>query len=142
MVIEISVAIIALAFVIFVVYAVLLIKALRSTSLAIYKTIADNRKSIDTIALQAEKIAEHTNQLSFDLKKKMDTLHSTFNAVSNVGDLLEEKTETLKKKVHDVEEKEEIGHPQRAYIATDIITLIQVGIHLWQTIRKERSDGS
>lgn len=97
MIIEISVAVIAIAFVILVIYLIVMIKSLHVTLGQVNQTLIEARKQLGEVGLQAQKVMEHTNQISFDLKHKVEAFTPIFNAVTNAGEILEHKTAALKK---------------------------------------------
>lgn len=148
MIIEISVAVIALAFVILVIYLISLTKALILTSHQINHILLEGKKKIEEMGGQAAKIIEHTNQVSFDVKRKIESLNSIFNTLSNVGEVLEHKTADLKKKALFSSGKEnervEIDSSEKLHLpphelnkVADILELTCIGIRLWQKIKKK-----
>ena len=96
MIIDISVAIIAAAVVVLVIALIYFIKALCRTLSQVNRTLIEARKQLEEGG-NAAKVIEHANQLSYDLKNKMEALDLIFNAFSNVGDFLEQKTFFLKR---------------------------------------------
>lgn len=97
MIIEISVAVIAIAFVVLVAYLITMIKALRITLNQVNQTLVETRRQLDEVGGQVQKMIEHTNQISFDLKQKVEALNPIFKSAANVGEILERKTFSLKK---------------------------------------------
>lgn len=154
MIIEISVAVIAVAFVVLVIYLITMIGALRTTMHQIDQTVIEVRKQMDEMGGQAKKTIEHTNLISFDLKRKMESLNSIFNTLSNVGEILESKTNALKKeslaslhKEHKFSElnASETEHESRTHDElnfADILELAGIGIRLWQKLRNKYSPGA
>jgi uncharacterized protein YoxC len=149
MIIEISVAVIAIAFVILVVYLIMMIKALRVTLGQVNQTLIETRKQLGEVGLQAQKVMEHTNQISFDLKHKVEAFTPIFNAVTNAGEILEHKTSALKKEFLS-SENEEIdlsglhSGKKKTYQALNLVTvaaileLAGIGTSLWQKLKKRR----
>lgn len=148
MVIEVSVAVIALAFAALVIYLITVAKALRKTLFQVNQTLIEVRKQLDEVGGHAAKAMEHTNQVSFDLKRKMESLDPIFNAFSNIGDFLEQKTFSLKrgaltsshheKKMSSVDysEEEEEPPPSGSIKAADVFDFVDTGLRLWQKIKK------
>ncbi len=144
MIIEISVAVIAVAFAALVIYLIILIKGLRNTLKQVDKTIIQARMQLDEIGPQAKKAIEHTNQVSFDIKTKMESLNSVFNTVSNLGDILEHKSLALKKEalsshrelsdVNSLETEHDL-HAHDEIHVSDILELAGIGARLWHKIR-------
>lgn len=147
MVIDISVAVIAFAFAVLVIYLIVMIMALRRTLFQVNQTLIEVRKQLDEVGGNAAKVLEHTNQVSFDLKRKMESIDPLFNAFSNVGEFLEHKTFSLKrgsfnashheKKLSNIEPAaEEEDAPGGSFKAADVVDFIDIGLRLWQKIKK------
>ncbi|WP_068467947.1 DUF948 domain-containing protein [Candidatus Protochlamydia phocaeensis] len=151
MIIEISVAVIAAAFVVLVIYLIVMTKALRSMFGQVNHLIVDARKQLDDIGFEAKKAVEHTNEISADLKEKMESLDPLFKSVANVGEVLEYKTEELKQKaIHSssipeavapalIPPQNERKHTDKEdVIVADVLELAGLGIRLWQKLKKRR----
>ena len=149
MIIEISVAVVGLAFVALVIYLIMMIKSLRVTLGQVNQTLVEARKQLGDVGGQAQKILEHTNQVSFDIKNKVEAFNPIFNAVSNAGEILEHKTFAIKKEFFASEHEE--GHKQSSLheekkssqtegvlAAAAILELAGIGVRLWQKFKKRR----
>lgn len=146
MIMEISVAVIALAFAALAIYLIVFFKAMRKTLVQVNHTLIEVRKHLEEVGGQASKVLQHTNQVSYDLKRKMESLDPIFNAFSNVGDYLEEKTFFLKKSVlpsshcHDDEEEStetsEAEDSSASSIRADVFDFINTSLNLWRKIKK------
>lgn len=138
MIIEISIALVAIAFAALVVYLILLIIALRKTLHQTDRTMVQVRKQLDELSPQAQKIIEHTNQLSFDIKRKMEALNPIFNALGNLGEMAEHKTFALKKKAPASEEDSLTEHELRSRSpVADVLELAVIGTCLWQKLKNK-----
>lgn len=148
MIIEISVAIIAIAFVALVIYIIAFTKALKITLEQVNQTLFEVRKQLDEVGGEAKKTIEQTHEVSTDLKNKMVALNSIFSAVANIGDILEQKSFLFKRKiisssdeeslhmaVHASKIKEEPSARELCKFA-DILELAGIGIRLWQKLKK------
>jgi uncharacterized protein YoxC len=148
MIIEISIAVIALAFVALVIYLITLFKSIRITLGQVNQTLVEARKQLGEIGGQAQKVMEHTNQISFDLKQKVDAFTPIFNAVSNAGEILDYKSSALKKEflaaseendLSDADlEKKKIAQAPGLMTAAAILELAGIGMRLWQKLKKRR----
>lgn len=148
MVIEISVAVIALAFAVLVVYLILMTKALCRTLFQVNQTLIEVRKQLDEVGGNAANVMEHTNQVSYDLKRKMESLDPLFNAFSNIGEFFEHKTFSLKrgslnasqheKKLSNIELSagQEEAPSGSSFNSADVVDFIDIGLRLWQKIKK------
>lgn len=151
MIIDISIAVIAAAFVVFVIFLVLVLHVLRKTLHQVNRTLVDLRGQLDDMGGQTKKVIEHTNQISFDLKRKMESLNPVFNSVSNLGDILEQKTLHMKKvalasshkehKSSDLEssKEEETLLSQEEVNVADILELVGIVARLWHKLKNKYS---
>lgn len=158
MIIEISVAVIALAFVILVIYLILLFSAVKQTLNQTNLLVNDVRKQLDDLSGEAKKTIEHTNQMSADLRHKMEALDPLFNSIANVGDVLEHKAESFRLRsarldrlderrashgatfFDDSDYQESITRTKasESVIVAEILELASLGIRLWQKLKKRR----
>lgn len=148
MIIEISVAVIALAFTALVFYLIAFIRSSQVTLGQVNQTLSDARKQIDQLSGEAKKVIEHANQMSTDLQTKMETLDPIFNAVEDLGNLLENKTNSLKEKLKSPTTKETVEplaskqelpiKKDLAKAIADTVELIGLGYGLWQNLKKRR----
>jgi uncharacterized protein YoxC len=121
MIIEISVAVIALAFVFLVVY-------LAVTLISLKRTLDQVRQNLIQL-----------NAITIDLEAKTESLNSLFETVSLLGDKMHQKVETFctndkakSKKLH--YETEENSEDR----ITDILEWLSGGIRLWCVFKKRR----
>jgi uncharacterized protein YoxC len=150
MIIEISVAIIALAFVALVIYIIAMTKALKITLREVNQTLSDARKHIDEIVMEAKKTTENADHLGMDINNKMESLNPIFNAISNIGDYLEQKTKTLKLEAKicalkneeamalDDDEEEADSKAKVVNKVANILELVGQSFRLWQDVHKRR----
>lgn len=145
MIIEISVAVIAFAFVILVIYLITMIKALNTTLGQVNQTLSETRKQMDELGGQALKVIEHTNQISYDVKKKIEAIDPVFNAVEDVGEILEHHTSSLKKEYISSDEEESLFQFRKKELPSKKLTTVAailelgaIGFELWQKLKKRR----
>jgi uncharacterized protein YoxC len=149
MIIDISVAVIALAFVALVIYLIVMIKSLRVTLGQVNQTLVEARKQLGEVGTQAQKVIEQTNQISVDLKQKVDAFNPIFNAVNQAGQILEHKATALKKDFLDTQEElsslaadgeKKKRAPQTKGLMTmaAILELAGIGVGLWEKLKKRR----
>jgi uncharacterized protein YoxC len=146
MIIEICLALIAVAFIALVIYVIVMINALRSTLHQVDKTLIEVRRQLDDIGPQAQKAIEHANQVSFDLKRKMESLNPIFNTLFNVGEILEHKSFALKKEgilkenrrfESDIPVTVREYHAHEELKVADVFELVGIAIRLWQKFKKK-----
>lgn len=92
MVIDISVAIIAVAFLALVIYLILTLQSLRQTFNHLNAALAPIQRHTEDLCEQAENLLDQTTRLTKDLKHKSEALESVFHSVANVGESLEKIT--------------------------------------------------
>jgi len=141
MIIDISVAVIAFAFVALVIYLIVMIKSLRVTLGQVNQTL-----------VEARKVMEQTNQISVDIKHKVEAFNPIFNAVNQAGKILEHKATALKNDFLDSEEDDlssldlEDDHPKKKkrletkgwMTAAAILEIAGIGMSLWEKLKKRR----
>jgi uncharacterized protein YoxC len=115
MVIEVSVAVIAAAFVLLVIFLIVIIVALCLMLRHVNHALISVNKQVDDIGT--------------DIKVKMASLNPVFHSISNMGEMLEQKTINLK-----AEQKPQPPELQMA----DILDFASMGVRLWQNIKKRR----
>ncbi len=142
MVIEISVAVIAVAFVILVIYLIVMMTALRVTLRQVNFTLIEGRKHLEDVSVEVKKVIALTHEVSADLKGKMESLDSVFNSVDNMGEILEQKTAALKcdileQKTAALKAEQRLQTPELNRVA-DVLELATLGVRLWQNLKKRR----
>lgn len=148
MIIDISIAVIAFAFVILVIYLIVMIKSLRVTLGQVNQTLVETRRQLGEVGIQAQRVMENTNQISSDLKLKVEAFDPIFNAVNQAGQILEHKATALKKDFLDTQEelsslaaqgeKKKSGQPMGLMTVAAILELAGIGMGLWEKLKKRR----
>ncbi len=116
MIIDISVAVIAVAFLALAIYLIILMVRLR-------KTLAH----VDEALIEAR-------MLEIDLKNKMASLDPLFNSVENVGEVIESKTASFRERQCMSKCEEDSDAIQVA----DIVALAGLGLRLWNKFSTRR----
>lgn len=80
-----SIALIAIAFLILVVYVVQTLKTLQTTLQHVAKTVEEVEKQMHEIGKETAQLLHKTNALADDVHKKAESLQSVFDAVKQVG---------------------------------------------------------
>jgi uncharacterized protein YoxC len=137
MIIEISVAVIALAFVALVIYLILTLSALRVTLTQVNQTLSHGRRHLDTISEEAKKVMEHTNRISVNVQHKVEAFNSLFNAFANLGEVFEKKTSHFKERMDESTSSHFTHHPTVEKVGT-ALELVGQGIRLWQKLKQRR----
>lgn len=149
MIIEISVAVIALAFVALVAYVIMTLQGLKLTLNHVNEALVSVRRQVDELGGETRKTLQHANELSLDVQGKLESLDSLFLTIAHVGDALEHKTAPLS--VHEVdvseasslhstdESESDNSESVHTSMIADIIEWAALGFTLWQKIKKRRS---
>lgn len=145
MIIELSIAAIAVAFVCLVVYVITTIKSLRQTLEHVNETLVCAKTHIDELGGEGRRIIHQANALSLDVQGKLETLDPLFLTVAHVGEALERKTASFvqsaepsipaSKNVNNLSPDEE---SKSIHTLSDILEWIVLGMTLWQKIKKGR----
>jgi uncharacterized protein YoxC len=80
-----SVALIAIAFLVLVIYVVQTLKTLQTTLQHVAKTVEEVEKQMHEIGKETAQLLHKTNALADDMHKKAESLQSVFDAVKQVG---------------------------------------------------------
>lgn len=89
---QISIALIAVAFVVLVVF---LIRTLRAAEQSLHKsaqTLQELQITINELSGEVKHVVRQANELSIDLQRKMDQVDPVLESVKNVGEVLNEVT--------------------------------------------------
>ncbi|AJS60146.1 DUF948 domain-containing protein [Paenibacillus sp. IHBB 10380] len=90
--IEISVALIAVAFAVLVIF---LIKTLRAATQSLDKTtqtLQEVQKTIDELSYEVKQTIRHANDITVDVQAKMKQIDPVMDSVQNIGEVLSEVT--------------------------------------------------
>lgn len=142
MIIEISVAVIALAFFVLVIYLIIMILALRKTL-----------RHVDHLIFETKKIVGQVGEVGPNFKYKLEALDPIFQSISNLGKFLDKKTRSLgldnsccsQPKQANLDylaslasstASEREGQSYELNRCADLLELGSFGIRLWQKLKK------
>jgi uncharacterized protein YoxC len=138
MIMEISVAVIAVAFVVLVVFLVVTLRSMTNLLSQTNTTIQDLRYEIKGIAKEASEVLHHTNAVTADVLNKLHALEPTFDSVKQVGEAVEEITSSMKHAsvtvARTIRDKVNEDFPSKGKIATAIRT-IPIILDLWHQFK-------
>ncbi|WP_028549946.1 DUF948 domain-containing protein [Paenibacillus sp. UNC451MF] len=144
MIIQISVAVIAIAFVVLVVF---LIKTLSSVTDLLGQTnttIRELQSEMKTVTMEASEVLQHTSEVTMDVLQKLQSLEPTFDSVKQVGEAVEEITSSVKQAsttvARTIKDKvtEEACQPMSDKIAK-ALQLAPLVVNAWQQIKRHQS---
>jgi uncharacterized protein YoxC len=91
-----SVALIAVAFFILVIYLVKTLKSLQGTLTGVSKTLMELEKHLDDVTTETTLLLQKTNVLADDFQHKAESLNTVVDAVKDVGTTVSKFNGTLK----------------------------------------------
>lgn len=97
MVIQISVAFVAVAFICLVIFLILALRKGMTTLTETNTTLVDVRNAIHGLSGEASQLIHTANQVTKDVKGKIKTIDPIFESAHNVGEVLQTVTESVKK---------------------------------------------
>ncbi|MFD3262047.1 DUF948 domain-containing protein [Paenibacillus lentus] len=89
---QISVALIAVAFVVLVVFLVKTLKAAENSLDKTTQTLQEIQKTVDELSYEVKQVVRQANSITEDVEHKMKQLDPVLESVKNVGDVLNEVT--------------------------------------------------
>ncbi|MFD0675921.1 MULTISPECIES: DUF948 domain-containing protein [unclassified Paenibacillus] len=96
MVVQISVAVIAVAFVVLVAFLIVTLRSMTALLAQTHTTMQNLQVEVTGIAKEASDVLRHTNAVTEDVLNKLHSLEPTFDSMKQVGEAVEEITSTVK----------------------------------------------
>lgn len=97
MVIQISVAVAAIAFAGLAAYLILTLRKGMTTLAETNKTLAEVRSAVHGLTQEASGLIRNANQVTRDVKGKMQTIDPLFESAHDVGEVIQTVTESVKR---------------------------------------------
>ncbi|MEK4045646.1 DUF948 domain-containing protein [Paenibacillus sp. FSL H8-0048] len=102
MLIQLSVAFAAVAFICLAVFLILTLRKGMTTLGETNKTLGEVRNAIHGLTGEATQLIHTANQVTRDVKGKIKTIDPIFESAHNVGEVIQTVTETFKKNATDI----------------------------------------
>ncbi|MFD0827255.1 DUF948 domain-containing protein [Neobacillus sp. M.A.Huq-85] len=102
-----SVALIAIAFLVLVIYVSKMLKSLRETLKSVSKTLEGLETQLEGVTTETTALLQKTNALADDLKYKSESLNSVVDAVKDVGTTVSKFNGTLQDISHSFDKQVE-----------------------------------
>ncbi|MBI0576656.1 DUF948 domain-containing protein [Neobacillus cucumis] len=102
-----SVALIAIAFLVLVIYVSKMLKSLRETLKSVSKTLEGLETQLEGVTTETTALLQKTNALADDLKYKSESLNSVVDAVKDVGTTVSKFNGTLQDISHSLDKQVE-----------------------------------
>lgn len=140
MIIDLSIALIALAFVILVVYLIIALRSLNRTLQQVNETLGETRQKIDDMTTESVKLLRNTNEISGNLHQKLESLDPLFKVVSLVGNQAVNTVESFKSQKKEASEDEEelVSSSKSQNRVLEIVEWVAVGVNLLLSLKKRR----
>jgi uncharacterized protein YoxC len=97
MVTQISIACSAVAFILLVIFLILILRKGMTTLSETNKTLAEVRNAIHGLTGEATQLIHTANQVTRDVKGKIKTIDPLFESAHNMGEVIQTVTESVKK---------------------------------------------
>lgn len=143
MIIQFSVALIAVAFVVLVAFLIVTLRSMSDLLKQTNTTIRELQGEIKGISKEASHLLQHTNQVTVDVLDKLHSLEPTFDSVKNVGEVVEDITSSVKQassvvaRTIQAKVKEEVNLPLNNRIA-QVLTFAPLAVDVWHQIKQRR----
>jgi uncharacterized protein YoxC len=141
MIIEISVAIIAVMVSVFILYSVSLMKTAKLTMQQANQSLSQMQLDLKTMRQEATSVMQDTNLLIKDVQTKLHTFDPLFASVSQTGEVLAQLTGSAKQvsaAVNQVTEGVYSKASDNKGRIADVVEMTKAGIMIWQKFQSVR----
>jgi uncharacterized protein YoxC len=144
MLIELSVAIIAVAFVGLTAYVIISLRSINETVQTVSRTLEKVQLHVDEVTRETVVLMKSTTQITEDLHNKLKHVDALFESVGEVGDAVNQVTASMKQVSATVTKSITHGvesgvHKQQKRI-DEVIHWTNVAINLWQKFQSFKSN--
>ncbi|MCR8636896.1 DUF948 domain-containing protein [Paenibacillus radicis (ex Xue et al. 2023)] len=140
MVVQISVAVIAVAFVVLVAFLIVTLRSMTALLAQTHTTMQNLQVEVKGLAKEASDVLRHTNAVTEDVLNKLHSLEPTFDSMKQVGEAVEEITSTVKHAsvsvARTIKDKvdEDVHSPALSKIGT-ALKAIPILVDVWQQFK-------
>jgi uncharacterized protein YoxC len=144
--IEISLVIIAVAFVFLVFFIAKTLKSVRGSLDQLNKTMVHMEQQLDEISKESTELLRNTNEITLDLKNKSQSLEGLFHSVENAGQAVQQVTSSFKQVSSTLSESVQRtisrSTEQNQDRMAEVIRYATVGFNIWKKwqARKEKKE--
>lgn len=96
MIIELSVALVAVAFAVLVFFLIKTLKSAKESLDKVSQTLQEVQKTIDELTYEVKTTVRHANDITADVQGKIQKIDPIVDSVKNLGDVMNELTLTVK----------------------------------------------
>lgn len=148
MIIEISVACIAVAFVVLVAFLVATLQSARASLKQVSETLAHLEVKVDAISQETVKLMHTTQNIADDVQGKMKSVDTLFHSIGQVGESVHQITSSVKQVSATVSDSvrragDKVNRERSRNQTAEWMELASLGLHLWrkwQSRRKQDND--
>jgi uncharacterized protein YoxC len=136
-----SVALVAIAFLVLVIYVAKTLKSLQETLGSVSKTLAGLERQLDGVTHETTELLQKTNALADDIQEKSKSLNSVVTAVKDVGTTVNKFNGSLK----NLSSSFEIQVEENKEKVSQIVQWSNVFLELkdkWDAKKKEKSESN
>lgn len=142
MIITISVAVAAAAFVALVIFIIMTLRSVSELLVQTNTTIREIQGEIQGISNEAAELLRHTNEVTVDVRNKLHSIDPVVYSVKNIGDAVQEVTSSLKQVSATVADKIETKVVKDSPLGSDsvvrIMQALPVVLDLWNSFRNRK----
>lgn len=141
--IEISVAVIALAFVVLVVYVVKTLMATEKSMNQLNDNLLQMKEQVDQLSKESAELIKNTNMVTVDLHKKSKSLDGLFSSIEETGQALHQVTSSVREVSTTLSNsfkqsaQYSMQHQDRI---TEILKYVSLGLNLWQQWQAQKKE--
>lgn len=96
MIIELSVALVAIAFAVLVFFLIKTLKSAKDSLDKVSQTLVEVQKTMDELTYEVKTTVRHANEITADVQHKIRKIDPVIDSVKNLGDVMNELTLTVK----------------------------------------------
>ncbi|MCE3203258.1 DUF948 domain-containing protein [Paenibacillus sonchi] len=96
MIIDLSVALVAIAFAVLVFFLIKTLKSAKESLDKVSQTLQEVQKTIDELTYEVKTTVRHANDITADVQNKIQKIDPIVDSVKNLGDVMNELTLTVK----------------------------------------------
>jgi|SRR5690625_4621351 len=145
MIISLSVALIAIAFTVLVIYLVITLKSAKVSIDQANDTLAEVRDKVDNIEVEAMNLLQNTNAITGDVKEKMHSLDTLFASIGQISESVHQVTASAKEVSSTVsrtvtsQAEKAIHDPKTTEILKWTTLAMQIWAR-WKNVKSEEAD--
>ncbi|GAA3401346.1 DUF948 domain-containing protein [Paenibacillus hodogayensis] len=145
MIIQISVACIAVAFIVLVVFLAATLQSVRASLKQVNETLAHVDMKLDTITAETVKLMQRTEHIAGDVEGKLKSLDALFLSVGQVGESVHQITTSVKQVSATVSNSVRAAGEKASRErnrTSEMLEWASLGLHLWRKWQSRKQSGA